>query len=99
MPKDFEAIGSPSMSNIMEIRLGIINNTSVARSGKIWVNEIYIEDPQKRIGRAMTGSFSSSIPRSASASNRPGPDAWVGQLKRIAIFRSFKTPASKLLRL
>ncbi|MFH1416252.1 MAG: carbohydrate binding domain-containing protein [Elusimicrobiota bacterium] len=62
MPSGFEKTGSPSLSNIMEIRLSIANDTGIDKSGKLWVNEIYVEDPEKRIGHAWRGSFSSSLP-------------------------------------
>ncbi len=62
IPEDFEKTGTPGLINILEIRLGIINNTVSQKSGKLWVNEIYIESPKKRTGHARRAGFSSSVP-------------------------------------
>ncbi|MBN2407592.1 MAG: hypothetical protein JXJ19_07825 [Elusimicrobia bacterium] len=62
LSEDFEEVGAPKLTNIAEVRLGLINNTGTERSGKVWVNEIYLEEPEKRIGHAWRGSFESSVP-------------------------------------
>ncbi|MFC2062144.1 carbohydrate binding domain-containing protein [Elusimicrobiota bacterium] len=59
---EFEEIGSPKLTNISQIRLGVVNNTGLQKSGKLWVNEIFLEDPEKKVGHAWRGSFDSSIP-------------------------------------
>ncbi|MFW6133949.1 MAG: hypothetical protein ACOC5R_00060 [Elusimicrobiota bacterium] len=59
---DFERIGSPSIANIKEIRIGVINTSDSDSSGKFWINELYLDHPQTRNGLAYRGSLSSSIP-------------------------------------
>ncbi|NLB34987.1 MAG: hypothetical protein GX817_04100, partial [Elusimicrobia bacterium] len=62
-PEDFEVVsGSPSPANIMEIRVAPVNSGSSAVSGKIWVNEIHMSNPDSREGTALRGDFSTSIP-------------------------------------
>ncbi len=63
-PDDFKEIsGSPSVSNIMEIRAGVINNSGTDDiSGRIWVNEVHMGEPDRRTGTALRGDLSSSIP-------------------------------------
>jgi len=58
---DFKKKGNPSITSIREVRLYVINTGEIERDGKIWVNEIHLDDSAKREGTAMRGSFSSSL--------------------------------------
>ncbi len=50
LPNGFTSVvGTPSLENILNIRLGLIGNGS---SGEIWVDEIHLTDPVVEIGRA-----------------------------------------------
>ncbi len=62
IPDDFTELGNPSLTNIKEVRLGVVNNTSASWSGKVWFNEVYLSNPEKRTGTALTGKVNSSIP-------------------------------------
>jgi len=59
---DFTKVGSPSMVNISEVRVGIINSSSMDANGKVWFNEIYLDKADKRQGKAMRGSFETTVP-------------------------------------
>ncbi|MDA3792249.1 MAG: hypothetical protein PF545_01130 [Elusimicrobia bacterium] len=62
IPDDFTESGNPSLTNIKEVRLGVVNNTSGSKTGKVWFNEVYLSNPGKRTGTALSGKVNSSIP-------------------------------------
>ncbi|MGM0442082.1 MAG: hypothetical protein ACQEQC_06660 [Elusimicrobiota bacterium] len=62
VPDNFLNSGDPKLTNVKKIRLGVLNNSGIAKSGKVWFNELYAHSPQKRMGRAMRGSFTTNVP-------------------------------------
>jgi len=57
-PDAFIVKGSPSISNIGGILIGLKNNTDHEVSGEIWINEIHLAEPLVRSGWAGRGNMS-----------------------------------------
>ncbi len=59
---ELEKTGTPSISNVREIRVGIRNDSAGKLEGKVWVNVIHLSDSIKQVGTAERFDFSSTIP-------------------------------------
>jgi hypothetical protein len=55
-PDALTVIGTPSISNIGGIVLGVMNTSDIPLSGEVWVNEIYLADPLIKSGWARRGN-------------------------------------------
>ncbi|MEO2006805.1 MAG: hypothetical protein ABGY41_22230, partial [Candidatus Poribacteria bacterium] len=55
-PDDLVVVGTPSISNIGGVVLGVLNTTDVPLAGEVWVNEIYLADPLVKSGWARRGN-------------------------------------------
>ncbi len=58
-PGEINIINSPSLSNITEVKVGIIGNNT---SGEVWVNEIFLDGVRKKIGYAYRVNVDNDLP-------------------------------------
>ena len=54
-PDGLRAVGSPSLTNVGGVVLGIQNETGETMEGELWVNDIYLADPLVQSGWARRG--------------------------------------------
>jgi len=50
-------VGVPNLSQISQIKLGIVNNTATPIQNDIWVNEIHLSESNVRVGNARAYKF------------------------------------------
>ncbi|MBT3267253.1 hypothetical protein HN371_08890 [Candidatus Poribacteria bacterium] len=55
-PDALTVIGTPSITSIGGVVLGVMNTTDIPLAGEVWVNEIYLADPLIKSGWARRGN-------------------------------------------